>query len=86
MLAALVGLLIARLVAFLMTPDSTAAKTTNTAFSWIAAILFSAFTAYDTQRLKEDARSTKAPDYINSSLGLYLDFLNLFEAVGSLEQ
>jgi len=82
LLAALVGLLIARLVAFLMS----AAKTTNTAFSWVAAILFSAFTAYDTQRLKEDARSSKAPDYINSSLGLYLDFLNLFESIGSLEQ
>jgi FtsH-binding integral membrane protein len=86
LLAALVGLLIARLVAFLMTPDSVAAKTTNTAFSWITAILFSAFTAYDTQRLKEEARSTKSPDYINSSLGLYLDFLNLFQAVGSLEE
>jgi FtsH-binding integral membrane protein len=81
LLAALVGLLIARLVAFLMS----AAKTTNTVFSWVATILFSAFTAYDTQRLKEEARSTKSPDYINSSLGLYLDFLNLFEAVGSLE-
>jgi FtsH-binding integral membrane protein len=86
LLAALVGLLIARLVAFLMTPDSVAAKTTNTVFSWVATILFSAFTAYDTQRLKEDARSSKAPDYINSSLGLYLDFLNLFESIGSLEE
>jgi FtsH-binding integral membrane protein len=69
-----------------MTPDSVAAKTTNTVFSWVATILFSAFTAYDTQRLKEDARSSKAPDYINSSLGLYLDFLNLFESIGSLEE
>ena len=84
LLAALVGLLIARFVAFFMAPNSTAAKTANTAFSWIGAILFAGYTAYDTQRLKEDARSSKSPDYINSSLGLYLDFLNLFEAVGSL--
>jgi len=90
LLAALVGLLIAHGIAFLVVPHSKesdpTAKTMNTVLSWVTAILFSAFTAYDTQRLKEEARSNKAPDYINSSLGLYLDFLNLFEAVGSLEQ
>lgn len=90
LLAALIGLLIARIVsAFFLPPSS--GKTTKTttmhkAFSWIGAALFAAYTAYDTQRMKEDAKSKKTPDYVNSSLGLYLDFLNLFQSIGSLEE
>jgi FtsH-binding integral membrane protein len=83
--AALVGLLLARLgAAFLAPPEE--AKTANTIFSWVGAILFAAYTAYDTQRLKKDAKAKASPDYIESSLDLYLDFLNLFQSIGSLEQ
>lgn len=86
LLAALVGLLIARIGADLLLPPSSVKSTTlNKALSWIGAFLFAAYTAYDTQRMKEDAKSKKSPDYIDSSLGLYLDFLNLFQSLGSLE-
>jgi hypothetical protein len=87
LLAALVGLLIARTGANLFLPSSSPKSTTvNKALSWIGAALFAVYTAYDTQHMKADAKSTKAPDYVNSSLGLYLDFLNLFQSLGSLEQ
>jgi len=87
LLAALVGLLITRIGADLLMPPSSVKSTTlNKALSWIGAFLFAAYTAYDTQRMKEDAKSKKSPDYIDSSLGLYLDFLNLFQSLGSLEQ
>jgi hypothetical protein len=87
LLAALVGLLIARIGADLFLPSSSPKSTTaNKAFSWIGAFLFAAYAAYDTQRMKEDAKSKKSPDYVNSSLGLYLDFLNLFQSIGSLQE
>ena len=87
LLAALIGLLIARIgSAFLMPPSSVKSTTLNKAFSWIGAALFAAYTAYDTQRMKADAKSKKTPDYVDSSLGLYLDFLNLFQNIGSLEE
>ena len=87
LLAALVGLLIARTGANLFLPSSSPKSTTmNKALSWIGAALFAAYTAYHTQQMKADAKSTKAPDYVNSSLGLYLDFLNLFQRIGSLQE
>ena len=87
LLAALIGLLIARIVsAFFLPPSSVKSTTTHKALSWIGAALFAAYTAYDTQRMKEDAKAKKSPDYIDSSLGLYLDFLNLFQSIGSLQE
>lgn len=87
LLAALIGLLITRIGADLLLPPSSVKSTTlNKALSWIGAALFAAYTAYDTQRMKEDAKAKKSPDYIDSSLGLYLDFLNLFQNIGSLEE
>jgi len=90
LLAALVGLLIARIGTDLFLYSSSASTvsltTAHKAFSWIGAFLFAAYTAYDTQRMKADAKAKKSPDYIDSSLGLYLDFLNLFQSIGSLEQ
>jgi len=67
-------------------PSSGKTTTTHKALSWIGAALFAAYTAYDTQRMKEDAKSKNTPDYVKSSLSLYLDFLNLFQNIGSLEQ
>ncbi len=41
--------------------------------------LFSLFTAYDTQMLKERARMCSGvPDYVNESVRFLLDFVNLF--------
>jgi FtsH-binding integral membrane protein len=87
--AGLVGLILARVglliaMGFGFGADSKTVSTFNAALSWIGTALFSVYVAYDTQRLKVDARSRKAPDYVDSSLGLYLDFINLFQNVADI--
>lgn len=87
LLAGLVGLILARvglLIAMPFGADSKTVSTFNTALSWIGTALFSVYVAYDTQRLKIDARSRRTPDYVESSLNLYLDFINLFQNVGMI--
>ena len=87
LLAGLVGLILARvglLIAMPFGADSKTVSTFNTALSWIGTALFSVYVAYDTQRLKSDARSRRTPDYVESSLNLYLDFINLFQNVGMI--
>ncbi len=67
-------------------PD-TVAKTGNKVFSWIGVALFSLYTAYDTQTIKRNAASCKEKgDYINESLGLFLNFTNLFSNIASLTE
>lgn len=82
-LAALVGLIIARIVLMVANlADAGAMDFTkmNTILNWVATILFSFFVAYDTQRLK-DKRVQRGKDYVDASLGLFLDILNLFSAM-----
>ena len=84
--AALIGLIVARLLLLLGVlggAPTQSISSINTALSWFATILFSIYVAYDTQRVKEDSR-LKKKDYINSSMGLFLDVINLFENVGDI--
>ena len=79
LIVALIGLIVARLVLIfsgMSNPDSTDFTKTNTLLSWFGTILFAAFVAYDTQLLK--LRQKKPYDYVQSSLGLFLDIVNLF--------
>lgn len=79
LIVALIGLIVARLIlifAGMSSPDSTDFTKINTLLSWFSTILFAAFVAYDTQLLK--LRQKKPYDYVNSSLGLFLDIVNLF--------
>jgi FtsH-binding integral membrane protein len=79
LLAALIGLIAARIsliIAKLGDPDSTDFSKANTALNWFATVLFAIFIAYDTQRLKV----SKDKNYVNSSLGLFLDIINLFNS------
>ncbi len=81
--AALVGLIIARIaliVADMAGPDSMDFTKINTILNWFATILFSFYVAYDTQRLK-DKTVQRGKDYVDASLGLFLDILNLFSAL-----
>lgn len=81
-LAALVGLILARfalMVANMAGPDSMDFTKMNTILNWFATILFSFYVAYDTQRLK-DKTVQRGKDYVDASLGLFLDILNLFSA------
>jgi FtsH-binding integral membrane protein len=78
--AALIGLILARialLIANLSSPDAINFKKVNTWINWFATVLFAIFVAYDTQRLK-DKQVQKSKNYVNSSLGLFLDIINLF--------
>jgi FtsH-binding integral membrane protein len=81
--AALLGLVIARIalmVADLAGPDSMDFSKMNTLLNWFATVLFSFYVAYDTQRLK-DKTVQRGKDYVDASLGLFLDILNLFSAM-----
>lgn len=88
LLAALVGLILARigLILFSVTGGAKESLTSvNQLLSIVGTGLFSVYVAYDTQRLKADAkRRQKNPDYIEATISLYLDFLNLFVNVADL--
>ena len=84
--AGLIGLIIARVILIFVSIGNTSNKavsTTDTVLSWVGTAIFSIYVAYDTQRMKEYAR-LKEKDYINSSMGLFLDIINLFQNVGDL--
>lgn len=76
LMAALIGLIIARLflmVAKLGDPKSDITKA-STFLNWVGTGIFAIFVAYDTQQLKE----RRYKDYVDASLGLFLDIINLF--------
>jgi len=84
---ALIGLILAQLILFILTATTTIQKEQyfegRKLLSFFGVALFSLFTAYDTQVVKLHARQCKKRgDYINESLGLFLDFVNLFQYIG----
>jgi len=82
-LAALIGLIIARIalmIANMASPESMDFSKINTILNWFATVLFSFYVAYDTQRLK-DKTVQRGKDYVDASLGLFLDILNLFSSM-----
>ena len=72
--AALIGLVVARVI--LLFTDPKKSTNANTLLNWFATALFAVYVAYDTQTLKETQR--KPYDYVNASMGLFLDIINLF--------
>jgi len=87
LLAGLVGLILAQLLVLLLgTPEEK-----RKGIQWLNLIgvaLFSLFTAYDIQVLRVNAKLCRSgknvqPDYPVESLGIYLDFINLFTRMGS---
>jgi FtsH-binding integral membrane protein len=79
--AALIGLILAR-VALLFVSNPQDLSKGNNILSWVGTVLFSVYIAYDTQALKYSSK--KNPDYVNNSLGLFLDVVNLFNSVEDL--
>jgi FtsH-binding integral membrane protein len=76
--AALLGLIVARLILIFTSLGNPQDFTKiNTLLNWFSTILFAIFVAYDTQRLK--AKKPKM-DYIDASLALFLDIINLFNS------
>ena len=47
--------------------------------SYISIIIFSFYIMYDTKKIIVNANNCVNPDYINESLGLFLDSLNIFQ-------
>lgn len=91
LLAGLVGLIVAQFILWILASAGKISATQEGAIRkpllWFGLALFTLFVGYDTQILKANARACKRgdrPDYINESLGLYLDLLNLFTKVGEL--
>ena len=86
--AALIGLVLGRLgvgVAMLVGAPEKKITGWNLFFSVLATFVFSVYIAFDTQVLKEMAKECKGqPDYINGSLSLYVDIVNMFYNVGDL--
>lgn len=84
---ALIGLIIAQIILVILAATTTIQKEQyfdgRKLLSLFGVALFSLFAAYDTQIVKLHARQCKKRgDYINESLGLFLDFINLFQNIG----
>jgi FtsH-binding integral membrane protein len=48
-------------------------------------VLFALFIGFDVEVLKENAKRCKNPDYVNESINLYLDMINLFNGLAGSE-
>jgi FtsH-binding integral membrane protein len=82
--AGLFGLIIATLGTSFMTQDKKTAETTHVWISRLLVMLFTLYIGFDVQVLKEHAKLCKSkPDYINESLNIYLDIVNLFSSVAN---
>ena len=84
---ALIGLIVAQIIIIILVDTRTIQKEQyfegRKLLSFFGVGLFSLFAAYDTQVVKVHARQCKKRgDYINESLGLFLDFVNLFQYLG----
>lgn len=86
--AALFGLIIAMVVTAMTTKTKKDADIAHLWISRIVVLLFTLYIGFDVQVLKVNAKLCKSnPDYVNESLNIYLDILNLFTGVGgSLDQ
>jgi len=48
-------------------------------------VLFALFIGFDVEVLKENSKRCKNPDYVNESINLYLDIVNLFNGMAGSE-
>jgi len=80
MMIALIGLILIMVVSLFLPPSQNFIYT----ISYMTIGLFSLFIFVDTKRLL--MANCSNPDYINSSMSLFLDALNIFTAVNNLNQ
>jgi len=78
----LIGLILARLILYglAMTGyyDDKQIRTGSKVISSFAIVLFALFTTFDINLIRVQAKACKGnPDYIDASMGIFLDFLNL---------
>jgi FtsH-binding integral membrane protein len=85
--AGLFGLIIAMIVTSFTTKTQKDADIAHLWFSRIIVVLFTLYLGFDVQILKEHAKMCSSnPDYVNESLNIYLDIINLFQGVGGSQQ
>ena len=90
LLAGLLGLILARLGLAFWGYEKGITEDFNQwdkVLSYVGVGIFALYTAYDTQKLKQYGQSLGPrgkPDYINASLDLYLDIMNLFVNVENI--
>jgi len=85
--AALFGLIIAMIFTAFTTKTKEDADTAHLWFSRFILILFTLYIGFDVQVLKENAKLCRSnPDYVNESINLYLDIVNLFIGAGGSQE
>ena len=85
--AALFGLIIAMVVTSFMTKTQKDADIAHLWFSRIIVVLFTLYIGFDVEILKEHAKMCSSnPDYVNESLNLFLDIVNLFQGAGGVQE
>ena len=82
----LLGMIIAQVVFMVMNRNNPNAKRPKV-YSYILIVLFIFFLLYDTKKIQINAKKCKSvtADYINESLGVILDILNLFQNLVSAQ-
>ena len=50
--------------------------------SYVFIIIFSFLLLYDTKKLQVNAKKCIIPDYVNESISIFLDIINLFSNLG----
>lgn len=81
--AALFGLIIAMIVTAFSTKTKADADTAHLWISRAILVLFTLYVGFDVEVLKVNATLCKSnPDYVNESINLYLDIVNLFVGAG----
>lgn len=74
----LIGLIVARVVEMFITKKETRSKMSKI-ISYVAVVIFSLYVMYDTKKIIKHAKHCVNPDYINESISIFLDSLNLFQ-------
>ena len=77
----LIGVTIARIVEVIMTYRNGKRPEFSRFISYGSVVLFSLFIMYDTKKVLVNAEKCVNPDYINESINLFLDSLNLFSSL-----
>tara|TARA_Y100000991_G_C21970651_1_gene349262 strand:+ start:1087 stop:1836 length:750 start_codon:yes stop_codon:yes gene_type:complete len=76
--------IIMRLLNIFMNKDSKSQNKWSYILSYGFVILFSFLLLYDTKKLQVNAKKCLIPDYINESIGIFLDIINLFANMGRI--
>jgi FtsH-binding integral membrane protein len=86
--AGLIGYILVELILdFLIYTKTVDGQMLNRVLSGIGVGLFAFLTGSDIQLLKEKAKKCNdSPDYIDQSLNLFLDFINIFNKVSNLQR